>query len=93
MGARMDIVRSVYALRWVAPVVFVGGMVVLVLGCVVQGKGGADLGRLGTTMTVVAALRIGYLARTDNARLTFRYLRCAKRTEPVAAAIRRDGAQ
>lgn len=89
----MGVVRAVSALRWIAPTVFVGGMVVLILGCVVQGKGGADLGRLGTTMTVVAALRIGHLARTDNARLTFRYLRCAKRTEPVAAAPRRDGAQ
>lgn len=86
----MDIVKAAYAYRWVAPIIFVGGLVVIAMGFAVHGKGGADLGRLGMTVVVVAAFRIGYLARTDRGRATYRYLRCSKRTEPVVTLTAGD---
>lgn len=80
----MDAVKAICGHRWFAPAALIAGLVVMIAPIfTIDAYGGASLQRLGQVLTVLAGMRIGYLARTDHARATYRYLRCAKRTEPV----------
>jgi hypothetical protein len=87
----MDTVKAGFDHPWLAPLVLVVGLVVAVVPIfMVDGYGGASLQRLGQIMIILACMRIGYLARTDRARATYRYIRCAERTEPVVTLTARD---
>lgn len=82
----MDHVRSGLEHRAAAVALLAAGLVVLAISLFVEGKGGANLGRLGSLALLLGTLRVGYVSRTVRAQSTHRFLRCQQRTDKTASS-------
>jgi len=74
--------RATYQQKWIAAAGVAVGIAVIVVGFFLRGRLSDDIGRVGVLICVGAFVRMNYLARTEWARLTYRYLRHQPPQEP-----------